>query len=169
MKFQIDLLHPLWLSRFRSTWLLARQTSDSMCWLLWLWWSFILFVWENEGRNNCWMAFLSCSSIFFCLFRYWTNEKTTKDQGRGGLASGATSVGGARHLPSNYHQLKRVCRDRGLLFDDPEFPTTARSLYTNKKPTNLGGPITWLRPHVILNLIEHFFIFWKNKNKTEIT
>ena len=100
------------------------------------------------------MAFSSSNFyflFFFLLFRYWTNEKTTKDQGRGGLASGATSVGGARHLPSNYHQLKRVCRDRGLLFDDPEFPTTARSLYTNKKPANLGGPITWLRPHVILN------------------
>ncbi|XP_057379033.1 calpain-9-like isoform X1 [Daphnia carinata] len=86
------------------------------------------------------------------LSRYWTNEKTAKDQGRGGLASGAvggTSVGGARHLPSNYHQLKRVCRDRGLLFDDPDFPSTTRSLYANKKPANLGGPITWLRPHDI--------------------
>lgn len=100
--------------------------------------------------------------FFFKKKRYWTNEKTTKDQGRGGLASGGaggTSVGGARHLPSNYHQLKRVCRDRGLLFDDPDFPTTARSLYTNKKPANLGGPITWLRPHV--THFENFFLIRK--------
>ena len=65
------------------------------------------------------------------MIRYWTIEKAGHQRGR---------------QQSNYHQLKRACRDRGLLFEDPDFPASARSLYASKKPP--VGPITWLRPHV---------------------
>ena len=47
------------------------------------------------------------------------------------------------------------------MFDDPDFPATARSLYAHKKPS-IGGPITWLRPHVSL-----FFLSVK-KRKTSL-
>ncbi len=104
-----------------------------------------------------WGLFLSLSLSL--SYRYWTNEKSPANGRGAGAAAGGTSVGGARHHPSNYHQLKRICRDRGLLFDDPDFPTTARSLYTHKKPANLGGPITWLRPHVLI-IQTHFLNFF---------
>ncbi len=47
------------------------------------------------------------------------------------------------------------------MFDDPDFPATARSLYAHKKPS-IGGPITWLRPHVSL-------FFLKREKKKNIT
>ena len=65
----------------------------------------------------------------FC--RYWTIEKTGNGRGR---------------QQSNYHQLKRVCRERNLLFEDPDFPASSRSLFTHKKPHL--APMTWQRPHV---------------------
>lgn len=78
------------------------------------------------------------------FLRYWTGDKTTAN-GRSAHAAGKPLV--QHHAPSNYHQLRRACRERGILYDDPDFPATARSLYAHKKPS-LGGPITWLRPHV---------------------
>jgi len=66
------------------------------------------------------------------LSRYWTIEKTGNGRGR---------------QQSNYHQLKRVCRERNLLFEDPDFPACSRSLFTHKKPHL--APLTWQRPHDI--------------------
>ena len=47
---------------------------------------------------------------------------------------------------TNYQHIKRLCRDRGQLFEDPDFTPTNRSIYRNKKPQL--HPIVWLRPHV---------------------
>ena len=47
---------------------------------------------------------------------------------------------------TNYQHIKRLCRDRGQLFEDPDFPPTNRSIYRHKKPAL--SPIVWLRPHV---------------------
>ena len=47
---------------------------------------------------------------------------------------------------TNYQHIKRLCRDRGQLFEDPDFTPTNRSIYRNKKPAL--HPIVWLRPHV---------------------
>ena len=47
---------------------------------------------------------------------------------------------------TNYQHIKRLCRDRGQLFEDPDFPPTNRSIYRQKKPPL--HPIVWLRPHV---------------------
>ena len=47
---------------------------------------------------------------------------------------------------TNYQHIKRLCRDRGQLFEDVDFQPVARSLYKNKKPG--FHPIVWLRPHV---------------------
>ena len=41
---------------------------------------------------------------------------------------------------------KRLCRDRGQLFEDPDFTPTNQSIYRNKKPSL--HPIVWLRPRV---------------------
>ena len=49
---------------------------------------------------------------------------------------------------TNYQHIKRLCRDRGQLFEDVDFQPVARSLYKNKKPG--FHPIVWLRPHVSL-------------------
>ena len=49
---------------------------------------------------------------------------------------------------TNYQHIKRLCRDRGQLFEDPDFPPNNRSIYRNKKPPL--HPIVWLRPHVSL-------------------
>ena len=47
---------------------------------------------------------------------------------------------------TNYQHIKRLCRDRGQLFEDVDFQPVPRSLYKNKKPG--FHPIVWLRPHV---------------------
>ena len=52
---------------------------------------------------------------------------------------------------TNYQHIKRLCRDRGQLFEDVDFQPVARSLYKNKKPG--FHPIVWLRPHVSKILI----------------
>ncbi|XP_066538035.1 calpain-5-like [Hoplias malabaricus] len=43
----------------------------------------------------------------------------------------------------NYHKLKRACLRRGALFQDPNFPTSARSLFYKRTPP---AGLTWKRP-----------------------
>ncbi|ENN74878.1 hypothetical protein YQE_08543, partial [Dendroctonus ponderosae] len=50
-----------------------------------------------------------------------------------------------RKTPSSYIAIKRSCREKGILYEDPDFPAAAKSLYHHKKP-NLS-PIVWMRPH----------------------
>ncbi|KAL1497954.1 hypothetical protein ABEB36_008833 [Hypothenemus hampei] len=52
-----------------------------------------------------------------------------------------------RKSVSNYAAIKRSCRERGVLYEDTEFPANARSLYHHKKPSL--SPIVWMRPHEI--------------------
>ena len=47
---------------------------------------------------------------------------------------------------TNYQHIKRLCRDRGQLFEDADFPANNKSLSKAKKPN--VHPIVWLRPHV---------------------
>lgn len=61
------------------------------------------------------------------LSRYWTTERP-----RGG--AGAQSAGAVR----------RACRERGTLWEDPEFPAATRSLTAGRKPPI--APIVWMRP-----------------------
>lgn len=75
----------------------------------------------KTGCNN------KVSTLFF---RYWTMDRSLQ----------------RRLQKTNYQHIKRLCRDRGQLFEDADFPPMARSLYKNKKPSMY--PITWLRPHV---------------------
>ena len=64
---------------------------------------------------------------------------------------------------TNYQHIKRLCRDRGQLFEDVDFQPVARSLYKNKKPG--FHPIVWLRPHVSLYWIIWGIMFkWFNFN-----
>nr|CAD7592763.1 unnamed protein product [Timema genevievae] len=57
--------------------------------------------------------------------RYWTTERP-------------------RAGTSNYQAVRRACRERGLLFEDPDFPPGPRALYHHKKPPL--HPIVWMRP-----------------------
>ena len=59
---------------------------------------------------------------------------------------------------TNYQHIKRLCRDRGQLFEDPDFPPTNRSIYRHKKPAL--SPIVWLRPHV-RNAYSPYYIKYK--------
>ncbi|KAG8278970.1 hypothetical protein J6590_007985 [Homalodisca vitripennis] len=81
------------------------------------------------------MGGIDYKKIFFCLNiigfsrkeLYWTVERPRTGQQR------------------NYAALRRVCRERGTLFEDTDFPPCPRSLYKHKKPS--VQPIVWMRPH----------------------
>ena len=68
--------------------------------------------------------------ITLASFRYWTMDRSLQ----------------RRLQKTNYQHIKRLCRDRGQLFEDADFPANNRSVYKNKKPPL--HPIAWLRPHV---------------------
>ena len=70
--------------------------------------------------------------FLFSISRYWTMDRSLQ----------------RRLQKTNYQHIKRLCRDRGQLFEDPDFPPNNRSIYRNKKPPL--HPIVWLRPHVSL-------------------
>ena len=64
------------------------------------------------------------------LSRYWTMDRSLQ-----------------RKLgKTNYQHIKRLCRDRGQLFEDSDFPPSNKAIYSNKKPAL--HPIVWMRPHV---------------------
>ncbi|XP_022248387.1 calpain-9-like [Limulus polyphemus] len=46
-----------------------------------------------------------------------------------------------------YQHFRRLCRDRGLLFEDPDFPPTSKALFGKNKA--VSSHITWLRPYEI--------------------
>ena len=50
---------------------------------------------------------------------------------------------------TNYQHIKRLCRDRGQLFEDSDFPPSNKAIYSHKKPAL--HPIVWMRPHVSCN------------------
>lgn len=61
------------------------------------------------------------------MFRYCTTERP-------------------RGVQPNYLAVRRSCRERGTLFEDPDFPVGTKALYHHKKPAL--HPIVWMRPHV---------------------
>ncbi|XP_065156312.1 calpain-9-like isoform X1 [Atheta coriaria] len=65
-------------------------------------------------------------SVVFNHIRYCTTERQRNQQ-------------------NNYQAVKRACRERGALFDDPDFTPGPRALYHHKKPPL--NPIVWMRPH----------------------
>jgi len=65
------------------------------------------------------------------LSRYWTMDRSLQ-----------------RKLgKTNYQHIKRLCRDRGQLFEDQDFPPNNKAIYNHKKPPL--HPIVWMRPHEI--------------------
>ena len=64
------------------------------------------------------------------LSRYWTMDRSLQ-----------------RKLgKTNYQHIKRLCRDRGQLFEDTDFPPSNKAIYSHRKPAL--HPIVWMRPHV---------------------
>ena len=76
------------------------------------------------------VGFFFTQTLLLLFFRYWTMDRSLQ----------------RRLQKTNYQHIKRLCRDRGQLFEDPDFTPTNRSIYRNKKPAL--HPIVWLRPHV---------------------
>ncbi|VVC41431.1 Hypothetical protein CINCED_3A010990 [Cinara cedri] len=60
------------------------------------------------------------------------------------VSRGYWTVERPRQQP-NYHAVRRSCRERGALFEDPDFAAGPKCLYTNKRPAI--QPIVWMRPH----------------------
>lgn len=51
-------------------------------------------------------------------------------------------------VPMGFHYLRRLCRERGILFEDPEFNVSATKIPTTKH-RNGSSLITWMRPYEI--------------------
>ncbi|XP_050298311.1 calpain-9-like isoform X2 [Anthonomus grandis grandis] len=89
-------------------------------------------VYKNNGSNGTARAYLNGHANKLedkqsTLSRYCTTER--------------------RKTPSSYAAIKRSCRDKGVLYEDVDFPASSKSLYHHKKPSL--SPIVWLRPHEI--------------------
>ncbi|XP_060523327.1 calpain-9-like isoform X2 [Cylas formicarius] len=52
-----------------------------------------------------------------------------------------------RKASNSYQAIKRSCREKGILYEDVDFPPASKSLYHHKKPSL--NPIVWMRPHEI--------------------
>merc|ERR1712172_194734 len=52
------------------------------------------------------------------LSRYWTMDRSLQ----------------RRLGKTNYQHIKRLCRDRGQLFEDTDFPPGNRAVYSHKRP-----------------------------------
>jgi len=65
------------------------------------------------------------------LSRYWTMDRSLQ----------------RKLSKTNYQHIKRLCRDRGQLFEDQDFPPSNKAIYSHKKPGL--HPILWMRPHEI--------------------
>ncbi|RCN50415.1 calpain family cysteine protease [Ancylostoma caninum] len=55
---------------------------------------------------------------------------------------------GASKVSLNFHDERKKCLAKGVLFEDPQFPATDRSIYNKKKPVE--GNIEWKRPSDIV-------------------
>ena len=74
------------------------------------------------------------------LSRYWTMDRSLQ-----------------RKLgKTNYQHIKRLCRDRGQLFEDTDFPPSNKAIYSHRKPAL--HPIVWMRPHVSQFQIDIYFM-----------
>ncbi|GBM92420.1 hypothetical protein AVEN_145628-1 [Araneus ventricosus] len=48
-------------------------------------------------------------------------------------------------VPLGFHYLRRLCRERGILFEDPEFSVSSAKIPTTKHRSQ--SSITWMRPY----------------------
>lgn len=67
--------------------------------------------------------------------------------GRVSSAMGVSDGGLANGHGPGYSYLKRLCRDRGTLFEDPEFPPSNRALSSKNKYAS--AQVVWMRPYEI--------------------
>ncbi|XP_068083720.1 calpain-9 [Anabrus simplex] len=77
--------------------------------------------------------------------RHWMNGFATRPDDKQSTLSRYWTTERPRNGQSNYQAVRRACRERGALFEDPEFPACPRSLYYHKKPAL--HPIVWMRPN----------------------
>ncbi|CAH0563874.1 unnamed protein product [Brassicogethes aeneus] len=78
--------------------------------------------------------------------RAWMNGHVKPEDKQSTLSRYCTTER-QRTPPTNYQAIKRTCRERGSLYEDPDFPTNQKSLYHHKKPSL--QPLVWMRPHEI--------------------
>ena len=52
---------------------------------------------------------------------------------------------------TNYQHIKRLCRDRGQLFEDPDFPADARALFYSERSEEELASFSWARPHQLVD------------------
>ncbi|XP_046405964.1 calpain-1 catalytic subunit-like isoform X2 [Ischnura elegans] len=93
------------------------------------------------------------------LSRYRSTDRRQWPGGGGGSSGpGAQSstlrTGGGEpssrhplHPPCSYHAVRRACRERGVLFEDPDFPPGPRAIWGCHKFRPPIHPIVWMRPH----------------------
>ncbi|XP_034250609.1 calpain-9-like isoform X2 [Thrips palmi] len=77
--------------------------------------------------------------------RHWVNGGVHKPDDKQSTLSRYWTTERPRATLSDYETIRRSCRERGRLFEDPEFPPGNRALYHHKKPPL--QPIVWMRPH----------------------
>ncbi|XP_065156329.1 calpain-9-like isoform X3 [Atheta coriaria] len=77
--------------------------------------------------------------------RTWMNGHANKAEDKQSTLSRYCTTERQRNQQNNYQAVKRACRERGALFDDPDFTPGPRALYHHKKPPL--NPIVWMRPH----------------------
>lgn len=75
----------------------------------------------------------------------------TQDDHSEGLHGRSTGMGESSshggQSSFGFHYLRRLCRERGILFEDPDFPISAKIL--GSKHRNVSSAITWMRPFEI--------------------
>ncbi|XP_077285605.1 calpain-1 catalytic subunit-like isoform X2 [Arctopsyche grandis] len=86
------------------------------------------YLWHGVANGRTWMNGFASKpeDKQSTLSRYWTTERPR------------TGV-------SHYQAIKRACREKGVLWEDPDFAPGPKALYKNKKPP--FQPIVWMRPH----------------------
>ncbi|XP_018324293.1 calpain-9 isoform X2 [Agrilus planipennis] len=77
--------------------------------------------------------------------RPWMNGHSHKPDDRTSTLSRYCTTERNQRNRSNYQAVRRSCRERGTLYEDPDFPTGVKALYHHKKPSL--QPIIWMRPH----------------------
>ncbi|XP_049817199.1 calpain-9-like isoform X2 [Aethina tumida] len=80
-----------------------------------------------NGNGRTWTNAPKLEDKQSTLSRYWTTER--------------------QKTQTNYESIKRHCRERGVLYEDPDFPAGPKALFQNKRPSL--HPIVWMRPHEI--------------------
>ena len=91
---------------------------------------------------------------FFRKFtRGWTprsdydSRPTVRDMGRGSATRSRDVPRTSDDGPKTYDDVKAECLDGGYLWEDPDFPPEASSIYYNEPPS-VWPDIEWLRPSV---------------------